>query len=94
MTVGLEGRKRLERSCDFHIWKVLGGGGALRGLKRLTYDGVMYFYFRYPLRTTHQEHVVRTSLIKFLSSFDGFSHDEKDRTETSFSKDLFSKWLQ
>ena len=45
----LRGRKRLEKSCDFLIWKVLGGGGALRGLKRLTYDGVVYFYFRYPL---------------------------------------------
>ena len=43
------GRKRLKISRDFHIWKVLGGGGALRGLKRLTYDGVVYFYFRYPL---------------------------------------------
>ena len=49
MNTGLRGRKRLEGSCDFHIWKVLGGGGALRGLKRLTRDGVMYFYFRYPL---------------------------------------------
>ena len=42
------GRKRLGRSRDFHVWKVRGGGG---GLKRLTYDGVMYFYFRYPLGT-------------------------------------------
>ena len=49
MNTGFRGRKRLERSCDFHIWKVLGGGGALRGLKHLTYDGVMYFYFWYPL---------------------------------------------
>ena len=49
MNAGLTGRKRFRRSCDFHIWKVLGGGGALRGLKRLTYDSVMYFYFRYPL---------------------------------------------
>ena len=49
MNVGLRHRKTLERSCDSLIWKVLGGGGALRGLKRLTYDGVMYFYFRYPL---------------------------------------------
>ena len=49
MNVELRGRKRLEKSCDFLIWKVLGGGGALRGLKCLTYDGVVYFYFRYPL---------------------------------------------
>ena len=49
MNAELRGRKGLERSCDFHIWKVLGGGGALRELKRLTYDSVMYFYFRYPL---------------------------------------------
>ena len=49
MNAELRGRKRLEKSRDFHIWKVLGGGGALRGLKRLTYDGVVYFYFRYPL---------------------------------------------
>ena len=49
MNAELRGRKRLERSHDFHIWKVLGGGGALRELKRLTYDSVMYFYFRYPL---------------------------------------------
>ena len=50
MNAELRGRKGLERSRDFHIWKVLGGGGALRGLKRLTYDSVMCFYFRYPLR--------------------------------------------
>ena len=49
MNAELRGRKRLERSHDFHIWKVLGGGGALRELKRLTYDSVVYFYFRYPL---------------------------------------------
>ena len=49
MNAELRGRKRLERSRDLHIWKVLGGGGALRGLERLTYDGVVYFYFRYPL---------------------------------------------
>ena len=49
MNAGFRGRKRLKRSRDFHIWKVLGGGGALRGLKCLTYDGVVYFYFRYPL---------------------------------------------
>ena len=48
-------RKRFGRSCDFHIWKVLGGGGALRGLKRLTYDSVVYFYFRYPLPTLLRE---------------------------------------
>ena len=50
MNAELRGRKGLERSHDFHIWKVLGGGGALRGLKCLTYDSVVYFYFRYPLR--------------------------------------------
>ena len=49
MNAELRGRKGLERSRDFQIWKVLGGGGALRGLKRLTYDSVVYFYFRYPL---------------------------------------------
>ena len=49
MNAELRGRKGLERSRDFHIWKVLGGGGALRGLKHLTYDSVVYFYFRYPL---------------------------------------------
>ena len=52
MNAELRGRKGLERSRDFHIWKVLGGGGALRGLKRLTYDSVVCFYFRYPLATT------------------------------------------
>ena len=41
MNAELRGRKRLEKSRDFLIWKVLGGGGALRGLKRLTYDGVV-----------------------------------------------------
>ena len=49
------GRKRFGRSCDFHIWKVLGGGGALRGLKHLTYDSVVYFYFRYPLGYTYRK---------------------------------------
>ena len=53
MNAELRGRKGLERSRDFHIWKVLGGGGALRGLKRLTYDSVVYFYFRYPLQLRH-----------------------------------------
>ena len=48
MNMGHRGRKRLERSRDFHIWKVQ--GGALRGLICLTYDGVVYFYFRYPWR--------------------------------------------
>ena len=51
MNAELRGRKGLERSRDFHIWKVLGGGGALRGLKHLTYDSVVCFYFRYPLLT-------------------------------------------
>ena len=45
------------RCCsDFHIWKVLGGGGALSGLKRLTYDSVVYFYFRYPLAKRAAHH--------------------------------------
>ena len=52
MNAELRGRKGLERSRDFQIWKVLEGGGALRGLKRLTYDSVVYFYFRYPLLVT------------------------------------------
>ena len=66
MNMGLRGRKRLERSRDFHIWKVLGGGGALRRLKHLTYDGVVYFYFRYPLILLWKKQMAQLSLSHFL----------------------------